>query len=171
MRAARITFVVAGLATCLALAGCYGDLDWREVASGEGRYRITLPAKAQQTTRTLNSAAGAVSMTLQSARAADWLFGVAYTDYPRGSDVQKNIDEQRDALLRNISGRITSEKTGAAGSRELLAEGRNGDAVLMLRARFVTEGTRLYQIAAVGARGGVAETELDTFFSSFKLQN
>jgi glucose/arabinose dehydrogenase len=160
----------AALAACLALAGCYNDLDWREVPSTQGRYRIALPAKPFEQTRTLNSAAGAVSMTMVSAPAADWLFGVAWTDYPAGSDMRKNIDEQRDALLRNISGRTISENAGTSG-RMLTAEGRSGEVIVALRARFVADGRRVYQIAAVGPKGGVPETELDTFFGSFKLQN
>lgn len=164
---------ILALTLSLGLAGCYNELDWREVASTQGRYRIVMPAKPQEQTRTLNSAAGAVPMTMISARAANWMFGVAYADYP-GGDAQQHIDAQRDALVRNISGHVTSEKietTGGMSTRVLTAEGRTGETIVILRARFVADGARLYQIAAVGARGGVPETELDTFFSSFKLQN
>lgn len=165
-----LTSLACGL--CLALAGCYSELDWREVASSQGKFRVALPAKAQEQTRTLAGASGATSMTMVSAQAAEWTFGVAYADYPGGAAAQ--IDVQRDALLRNISGRIVSEKTetgGGRSSRVLAAEGRKGGTVVLLRARFVADGTRLYQIAAVGPTGGVPDTELDTFFSSFKLQN
>lgn len=158
----------------LTLAGCYSELDWREVPSAQGRYSITLPAKPQEHTRTLNSSAGEVSMTMASAQAAGWVFGVGYADYPSGTDADKHIDEQRDALLRNISGRVTVEKplgVGGRPGRMILAEGRRGDSVMVLHVRFVTDGRRLYQIAAVGNQGGVAETELDTFLDSFKLQN
>jgi hypothetical protein len=180
MRASRHRFdvaarsLIAGLAggLVLLLAGCYSELDWREVPSPQGRFRITLPAKAQEQTRTLGGVAGAATMTMVSAQAAQWTFGVAYADYAGGAQAQ--IDTQRDALLRNISGIVTSEQTETSGginSRVIAAEGRKGDTVVVLRARFVTDGARLYQIAAVGPRGGVPETELDTFFSSFKLQN
>jgi hypothetical protein len=161
------------LALSLSLAACYSDLDWRDAPSTQGRYRIVMPARPQEQTRTLNTAAGAVPMSMVSARAAEWMFGVAYVDYP-GGNAQKYIDAQRDALLRNISGNITSEKTEIIAGRPgrvLTAEGRNGESVVVLRARFVADRARLYQIAAVGAKGGVADTELDTFFSSFKLQN
>lgn len=173
----RVTWGVAAAITafaCLALAGCYNELDWREVRSEQGRYRITLPAKPLEQTRTLNSAAGAVTMTMVSAQAADWLFGVGYADYPAGVDAERHIDEQRDALLRNISGRISSEKAvriGGKTGRLLTAEGRSGDRLVALHARFVVDGPRLYQIAAVGSKGGVSATELDTFLDSFKLQN
>jgi hypothetical protein len=172
--AARV--LLAGLAGgfFLLLHGCYSELDWREVPSPQGRFRITLPAKAQEQTRTLGGVSGAQTMTMISAQAAQWTFGVAYADYPGGAQAQ--IDTQRDALLRNISGIVTSEQTETSGggnshSRVIAAEGRKGDTVVVLRARFVADGPRLYQIAAVGPRGGVPETELDTFFSSFKLQN
>ncbi|MEI6301091.1 MAG: hypothetical protein WCR74_06570 [Betaproteobacteria bacterium] len=165
---------LACLTLTLTLAACYAELDWREVPSAQGRYSITLPAKPQEHTRTLNSSAGEVSMTMASAQAAGWVFGVGYADYPSGTNTDKHIDEQRDALLRNISGRITDEKALSVGGRPgrlVTAEGRRGDGVVVLQVRFVSDGPRLYQIAAVGNQGGVAETELDTFLDSFKLQN
>jgi hypothetical protein len=159
---------------CLTLNACYSELDWREVPSAQGRYSIALPARPQEHTRTLNSSAGEVSMTMASAQAAGWIFGVGYADYPSGTDAGKHIDEQRDALLRNISGRITAETplgVGGRPGRMVSAEGRRGDSVMVLQVRFVSDGRRLYQIAAVGDKGGIAQTELDTFLDSFKLQN
>ncbi len=155
----------------LSLCDCYSELDWREIASEQGRYRITLPSKPHEETRTLNGAAGAVKMTMTSAKAADWLFAVAYVDYPAGADLQFHLDEQRDALLRNISGHIIRQSVAGAGGRILAAEGLSGETILDLRARFVIDGNRLYQIAAIGSKGSIPATELDTFLDSFKLQN
>ncbi|MSQ73937.1 MAG: hypothetical protein EXR27_22110 [Betaproteobacteria bacterium] len=168
------TTIVVTMLACLTLTACYNELDWREAPSAQGRYSITLPARPQEQTRSLNSAAGAVPMTMVSAQAADWVFGVAYADYPAAVDANAHIDEQRDALLRNISGRVTNEKIaniGGKSGRLLTAEGHKGDSPVVLHARFVADGSRLYQIAAAGTKGGVPETELDTFLDSFKLLN
>ena len=159
---------------CLALGACYNELDWREVASTQGRFRITLPAKPHEQTRTLDTAAGTLSMAMVSARAGEWLYGVGYADYPAGGELQGRIDAQRDALLRNIAGRIITQKTASLDGRVdrvVIAEGRNGDHEIALHARFVADGLRLYQIVAIGRKGGVSDTELDTFLDSFKIQN
>ena len=39
----------------------------------------------------------------------------------------------------------------------------------LLKARFVVAGSRLYQIAYVGARDGLAMADIDMFLTSFKL--
>ena len=166
------TMSFAGISVAiLALSACYSELDWREVTSVQGRYRITMPAKPQEEIRTLKHATGSVKMTMTAARAADWMFGVSYADFPAGVDIQKQRDEQRDAVLRNISGRIIKQSQGRPGTSALIAEGRRGDIKLDLRARFIVDGQRLYQIAAIGTKGSVPDTEVDTFLDSFKLQN
>lgn len=39
----------------------------------------------------------------------------------------------------------------------------------LLKARFVVVGSRLYQMAYVGAKDGVAMADVDMFLTSFKL--
>ena len=46
---------------------------------------------------------------------------------------------------------------------------RAGAEGVLLKARFVVVGSRLYQIAYVGARDGVAMADVDMFLTSFKL--
>ncbi len=157
--------------TTVLLCACYNELDWREFSSATGRYRVTLPSKSHEETRTLTGTTGAVTMTMNTAKAADWVFAVAYADYPGSADLRSNVTEQRDALLRNTSGRIVRQSISTDGVLTLVAEGRKGETIIELHARFIIDGKRLYQIAAVGSKGAVPETELDTFLDSFKLQH
>ena len=161
---------------CAALAACAPELDWRELSVPEGRFAVLLPGKARQESRTLNTAAGALTMTMYSFSLRRGTMGVAYTDYPAAAldadHLRGRLDAARDALLRNINGSVRSEEDiGIAGhpGREVYAESRAGAEGALLKARFIVVGSRLYQIAYVGAKDGVAMADVDMFLTSFKL--
>lgn len=154
---------LAALVTFLA-AGCYPELDWRELKSAEGGFSALMPAKPRYEARTLSGPA-AVTMHLWSARAAGSVFGVGYADYPA---VDAGVlDGVRDALARNVGGRVVEEKpivqSGLAG-RDFVAEA----GTVRVRALLLVSGARLYQIAVVGDRDTVASADLDLFLSSFQ---
>ncbi|HEY5293379.1 MAG TPA: hypothetical protein VIJ43_13810 [Burkholderiales bacterium] len=161
---------------CAALAACTPELDWRELSVPEGRFAVLLPGKARRESRVLNTAAGALTMTMYSFSLKQGTMGVAYTDYPAAALApersREQVDAARDALLRNIQGDVRLEQDiGIAGfpGRQVYAEGRAGAEGALLKARFVVVGSRLYQIAYVGARNGVAMADVDMFLTSFKL--
>jgi len=169
LRAGALALLVA----CAALAGCTPDLDWRELSVPEGRFAVLLPGKAQREVRTLNTAAGALTMTMYACSLKQGSMGVAYTDYPAAAlaadQGRAQLDAARDALLRNVGGGVRSEQDmmieGFPG-RQVYAEGRGG---ARLKARFVAAGGRLYQIAYIGERDGLAMADIDMFLTSFKL--
>ena len=164
------------LCAVLALAACAPELDWRELSVPEGRFSVLLPGKASQETRTLNTAAGALTMTMYACSLKQGTMGVAYTDYAAaahaGEAMREQLDAARDALLRNIGARAHSEEAiqiaGLPG-RQVYAEGRAGTQGALLKARFVVAGNRLYQIAYVGTREGLAMADIDMLLTSFKL--
>ena len=76
------------------------------------------------------------------------------------------------ALLRNIgASKHSEEEVLVAGlpGRQVYAEGRTGTREVLLKARFVVAGSRLYQIAYVGERDSLATADIDMFLTSFKL--
>ncbi len=165
-RFAALSFVIA----------CAPELDWRELSVPEARFSVLLPGKASRETRTLNAAAGALTMTMYAVSLKRGTMAVAYTDYPAaalaGEHGREQLDAERDALLRNIgASQHSEEKVLVAGlpGRQVLAEGRTGARDLLLKARFVVAGSRLYQIAYVGERDSVATADIDMFLTSFKL--
>ncbi|MBE0622627.1 MAG: hypothetical protein IH605_18700 [Burkholderiales bacterium] len=170
-RAGALTLVT--VCAAFALAACAPELDWRELSVPEGGFAVLLPGKAQRESRTLNTAAGALAMTMYACSLKQGTMGVAYTDYPATQDgaeqLREHLDAARDALLRNVgAGAHTEEEVAIAGlrGRQVYAEGSNG---VQLKARFVLAGNRLYQIAYVGSRGAVAMADIDMFLTSFKL--
>ncbi len=174
-RFAALSFVIA--CALLALAACAPELDWRELSVPEARFTVLLPGKASRETRTLNTAAGALTMTMYAVSLKQATMAVAYTDYPAaaltGEHGREQMDAERDALLRNIGASTHSEeKVLIAGlpGRQVYAEGRTGARRVQLKARFVVAGNRLYQIAYVGERNSVATADIDMFLTSFKLR-
>ena len=158
------------------LAACTPELDWRELSTAEGRFAALFPCKAREETRPLSSPAGGLTMTMHACSLKHSTMAVAYTDYPvaalAADHGRKQVDAARDALLRNIHGRVLAEEdieiAGAPG-RQVYAEGRTGAQPSVLKARFVLIGSRLYQIAYVGARDDIAMADIDMFLGSFKL--
>jgi hypothetical protein len=167
-----LRFVLA----CALLAACAPELDWRELSIPEGRFAVLLPGKALHESRVLNTAAGALTMTMYACGLKRGSMGVAYTDYPAAALApghgREQLDAARDALLRNIGGGAHSEadiRIGGFPGRQVYAEGRAGGESALLKARFVLVGSRLYQIAYVGTMDGVAMADVDMFLTSFKL--
>jgi hypothetical protein len=161
------------ITVCAALAACAPELDWRELSVPEGRFTVLLPGKAQRESRTFNTAAGALLMTMHACSLKQGTMGVSYTDYPAEEAAagrsREHVDAARDALLRNIGASVHSEEEVPVADlpgRQVYAEGRDG---AQLKARFVVAGSRLYQIAYVGTRDGLPMADIDMFLTSFKL--
>jgi hypothetical protein len=154
----------------LALCGCHAELDWREVASKEGRFSVFLPAMALEDSRPLAAVTGNPVMHLWSANAADTLFGAGYVDLDNAD--YRVLAVMRDGLVRNIGGKIVSEravKTSSAEGFEFVAEGAIGDARAVLHGRFLMSGTRVYQLAVVGPAHSVTATDREMFLESFRM--
>jgi len=160
----------------LALAACAPELDWRELSVRDGAFAVLLPGKASREARTLDTTAGAVTMTMYACSLKQGTMAVAYTDYPAGALAgehgREQLNAERDALLRNIGASSHSEEQvqiGGLPGRQIYAEGRTGTRRVLLKARFVVAGNRLYQIAYVGERDGLAMADIDMFLTSFRL--
>lgn len=154
------------------LSGCYPELDWREFGSPEGRFAVLLPGKPTHESREVILAGITTQMDMFSVNVPGMAFGIGYADLPPGAEPVRAVAGGRDALLRNISGRITAERElelhGARGV-EFEAVGTARDAPMRLAARVLVGGGRFYQVVFVGRedRAGAADTAL--FLSSFKL--
>jgi hypothetical protein len=159
---------LVALVAALCLAACFADLDWRELHSEQGRFSAWLPARASEEARTLPGSGA--HMRQWSARARDTIFAVGYADFPGAT--QGRMQELRDAIVRNIDGKIESEhaiRSADAAGIEVAASGRSGNSALALRLRLYERGARVYQLAVLGAPDAVTPTDVDTFFGSFRL--
>lgn len=165
-------FVV--LLASILLAACSPALDWREVRAPDGSFSVLMPQKPGKSERALATPAGPVTMRMLAARVGDSVFGVGVADFATPPDAALK-DGLRDALVRNLNGRLVSDKpvaNGAAAGREIVVVGSSGAGAgavtVHLRARLLCAGQRYYQVAAVGRDGALPETDAEMFLASFR---
>jgi hypothetical protein len=155
----------------VALCGCHAELDWREVAPHEGGFSVLLPARAHEASRPLAGFKGDPVMHLWSAKAADTLFGAGYVDFD-ATDARM-LAAIRDALVRNIGGKIVAEravKTGVTEGVEFVAEGSISNAPAVLHGRVLVSARRVYQLAVIGPAHSVTAADREMFLESFRLR-
>ena len=122
-----------------------------------------------------------MSMTSTGVGATLFAVGVAKLPPVAAEDRQRQVAIFRDALMRNISGRVTHAapaklNLASGDARTLLASeaieasGRDAQGrAVRLTARFFIVDGRLYQVVALGGEGEIPPEVLDTFFTSFRL--
>jgi hypothetical protein len=161
------------LAVALLLAACYPELDWREVTSRTGRYSVLMPAQPEHARREVVVGGTTLSLSMASVRKEGLAFGTAYAEIPAGRAQRAElIAAARDALVRNIDGRITADRevrlNGAVG-REFFADGSVGGQPMRLAARVFASGSRFYQVVLVGRSDRLEDADVPLFLGSFRL--
>jgi hypothetical protein len=159
-------------AAVLCLAACSAELDWREFASPEGRFAVLLPGRPARESREVTLAGAPTPMHMTSVQVAGMAFGVGYADLPPGADAARVLAEGRDALLRNIGGRVTAERPidldGARGI-DFRADGTAQGAAMHLAARLAVGGDRYFQAVLVARAERAGEVDPTLFPGSFRL--
>jgi hypothetical protein len=167
MRWLRPSFV---LAPALLVAACYAELDWREFTSPEGGFTVMLPSKPARDSRELVLAGTKTTMHMVAAHAPEMAFGVGYADLPPGTDAVRAVEEGRDALVKNIAGRVSAERRlDAPAGVEFEAEGSAEGNPMRLAARVLVAGNRYYQVVLVARAARAAEVDRTIFPGSFRL--
>ena len=168
----RISWAGA-LAFVLLAAGCYPDLDWREVTSASGGYAVLMPARPDRAQREVVMGGVTLSMSMTSVQREGVAFGVADAEIPTSyARPMELLAAARAGLLRNIEGRVVSERTVAIDGvegEEFRAEGTANGHPMQLAARVLIAGPRFYQIVFVGQRGRVPPADVDLFLGSFRI--
>ncbi|MBX6393060.1 MAG: hypothetical protein IRY96_06275 [Burkholderiales bacterium] len=171
MRALNVARAALGLFLAVALAGCYPDLDWRELRSAEGGFAVMFPARPKEVSRTLQLGGAALEVHMLRAEVNGMAFGVAYADLPPGADAASVQDAARAGLIRNIGGRVVHETKlelpGLQGE-EFRAEGEADGRPMLLAARVLHDTRRYYQVLFIGPSERAAEVDLDFFLGSFR---
>lgn len=155
----------------LLLAGCYPELDWRELRSVDGGFVVMFPDRPKEITRDIVLGGAALRMHMLTTEGHGTAFGVGYADLP--ADVAANvlIGGARDALVHNVAGRVDSERpvnVGGLEGLEFYAEGAAGDDPMVVAARVLADDRRLYQVLFVGKRERAQNIDLAFYLGSFK---
>lgn len=168
---------ILALALAALLAACAPELDWRELHWEEGKLKLLLPGQPSQSTRDVVLGGEKVALKMLQTQLAGMAFGVAYAPLPPG-DPGVLLPAARDALLRNIEGRLLTERevevrgTGAGLShrgREFTGEGVVAGTPMLIAARFVAANGRFYQIVFVGRKDRAERVDLPLYLGSLTL--
>jgi hypothetical protein len=162
--------LIALFCALLLLSGCYEELDWREWHAEDRSFVLFMPDKPKPLSREVTIGDTRLQLHMHSAEIEGMAFGVAYADVPAGASLNL-VKDARDALVRNIEGRILSAKLvdvkGAKGM-EFRAEGRSGETPMLMAARVLRDDKRFYQIVFVGRQDRAEDVDTAFFLESFK---
>jgi len=170
MRSMRLRAFWA-LVVVISLAGCYPDLDWRELQSREGGFAVMFPARPKEATRDITLGGTSLRMHMLRAEVKGMAFGVAYADVPNGIDARILVAAARDGLVHNIGGRMVQEQAislpGLEGL-EFRAEGKVEETPTIVAARVLIGSSRFYQVSFLGPRAQIEEVDLPFYLGSFR---
>jgi hypothetical protein len=155
------------------VAGCSAELDWRELHWEEGKLRVMLPGKPSRSARDVALGGEKVGMQMLQTQMTGMAFGVAYAPLPPG-DPAVLLSGARDALLRNIDGKLVAERDvevrGASDKgREFTGEGVVAGTPMVVAARLVAANGRFYQVVFVGRKDRAERADLPLYLGSLTL--
>lgn len=169
----RILCVLVALA--LLVTGCSPALNWREVRDGDAGYTVLLPAKPASFERSVDLDGLRVMMHMTAAEANDTSFAVATAVIDDASQQTKALAAMQTAMIRNIQGTITEQKTlrmkNGINALQIRATGQTarGGKPLVLFALFLTQGKRVFQVVALGPQDKLDAETADTFLRSLSF--
>lgn len=178
----RTTSFLATAALALPLlAACSPKYNWRDYSPPDAAYKVTFPAKPASYTRTVNLDGRAIEMTMTAAEVDGAVFAVGAAQAGDAATAQAALAAMKTALVRNIGGTITSEKTSAAASAaggqarqssatDVQADGVHQGVPMRLVGHFEARDKRFYQVVVMGPAKAVVPEQAEQFLSSFKLQ-
>lgn len=179
LKSSCLSLLNISLATAVfALSGCSPAYDWREVRGADAPFTVLLPAKPATHTRDINLDGMLVTMTMTGAQVDGATFAVGSAKLPDHAMPQAALNAMKTALVNNIRGTVKREKALPASANsppsiEIEAVGiptvASDAQPTVLFARFAEKNRRIYQAVVVGPEKAVTRDNVDTFFTSFKL--
>lgn len=147
--------------------------DFKQFASGAGRYKVQFPGDVKSETTDIKAGKNTLKLTLDSVELkGDTTFLVSYVDATE--DIAKQppgprLDKVRDGN-KGPTGKVHLDKEVQLGvekhpGRDLLIETPNG----YIRNRVVIAGNRLYQVMIQGTKEVVTSPSADKFIDSFEV--
>jgi hypothetical protein len=166
----------AALAGVLALSACTPTYDWREVRGKDAPFTALFPAKPATHSRMVNLDGMQLTMTMTMANADGVTFAVGSAKMPDPVKAHAALNVMKNALVNNIGGTITQEKSIAIAnspvpSINIEATGTpsvGGGRPTVLFARFAAKDQWIYQAVVVGRENAMPREAVDTFFTSFR---
>lgn len=161
-----IAFALIFLAACAA--------KWETLS--EGGFTVQMPGTPNKQSQSINTAVGPVTINMYTVETKGEAFIVAYSDYPEAAasqaDPQQLLNNARDGAVRNVNGKITSERSvtlnGKPG-KEIIGDGSLASQEGTFVARIYWVSPRIYQALYVRPKGSAASENGNKFLDSFQL--
>ncbi len=174
MKTKQIVLVVC----VILLAACSGSgPEWKDFASAKGAFAITMPGTPKESSQSVDTAAGAINLTMFTTQVSSAAYLVSYSDYPEdmmsSADPLKVLEGAQNGSITNFDGKLLSSKDITLDDnpgKEFTAEGKvtnPGDGSLSGRIYLVKN--RLYQIIVIGLKDKTPAADIDKYLKSFKL--
>ena len=163
-RVAGVVFLVA-----LLPAGCGGSLEWKEVSSADGRFKVLMPAEPAKGSVAEEPPVGPLTLTTYTAPHKGDSFFLGWADLPPKppfdtEDLLKGIARRYDNANVSNSRAITFEDDPG---REFDLETPKGRKIV---GRLYVVKNRLYELLVLGEGSNAPRSnEAQKFFGSFRL--
>lgn len=168
------TVIVVSVLAALIVAGCRGEVGWREFRSIEGGFSIMMPGRPEEQSQMTATTFGTIEsrVFLVEYQGAGYL--VNYADYPQ----ELIQDSPDDVILDGVSLGVVAQSGGTLKSstvirfgdftgRELEISSPGGQSALKVRIYLI--GARIFQLSVVSEIGADNSDDLALFFDSFML--
>lgn len=164
---------IAALVALVALTAGAAGQEFKQYASGAGRYKAQFPGDVKTETTDLTAGKDTLKLTLDSVELkGDITFMVSFvdaTDEVAKKPAGPRLDKVRDGN-KGASGKVHNDKSIEFGpekfpGRDLLIETPSG----YIRNRAVIAGNRLYQVMVQGSKDVVTSPSADRFINSFEI--
>lgn len=169
----RVSHLVVLACTLVALTACSPKYNWREAHGEKVQFTVLLPAKPASFSRAIDLNGIPVTMTMTAAEIDGVTFAVGVAELADAAQSTKALESMRTALVNNIGGNPRETKIpGSVGlvdrTLDVTATGAARGQPLLLMARLMAKGKRVYQVLIIGPEKDIGAENAETFFSSFK---
>jgi hypothetical protein len=162
-RVAGVVFLVA-----LLPAGCGGSLEWKEVSSADGRFKVLMPAEPAKGSVAEEPPVGPLTLTTYTAPHKGDSFFLGWADLPPKppfdtADLLKGVAKRYEAEVKGSKPITLQDNPG----REFDLETAKGRKIV---GRLYVVKNRLYELLVIGDGANAPHSEeAQKYFGSFKL--
>ncbi|WP_338848851.1 hypothetical protein V8J88_07945 [Massilia sp. W12] len=156
------------------LTACSPAYDWREARGAKLPFYANMPGKVSEYTRPVKLGPYESEMTMSATQVDGATFAVGAAQMADAAQSQQALAYMKEALLRNIDGKIVREQGLQAPYSQLQLEAKglqqmgSSRSQVMLLGRFYAVDKRIYQVIVVGNDKPQVREAAETFFASFK---
>ncbi|MVW78601.1 hypothetical protein [Bordetella sp. 02P26C-1] len=161
------------LATCIVLAGCTPEYNWREVVVADGHVQAVFPARVDSETRTLLLAGQTLPFTLAVAQVNQTMFAVGSAPLPSALGLDRAAREKLgQALMRSLYTNVGAAVPTPLPSlgEDVAVTGRVGQRTAWVRGRVWVTDSMVVEAVVSGPGDEASEEEVTRFLRGVQVK-